>query len=262
MGRGIEINVEDVEPMSRTYQYRKVMKPMLERKRRARINKCLDELKELMVGALHEEGESITKLEKADVLELTVNHLKKLKRVNALKIPAVSHSQEKFSIGFRHCTNEVASFLNSSQGVDIHVSKRLLSHLGRYMGQVDMYPGVVQSSTPVTPITVSIPSKIYTPPASPHSDTEHQQYDPRLSSPPQSYIVPSPHHQQMSYSQISSSRSPSPSHHISEAPPSPPLSVGAPSPVHRVSPAVVVPKPLVCSKLANNLTDGSVWRPW
>uniref|UniRef100_A0A1B0DFT6 Uncharacterized protein n=1 Tax=Phlebotomus papatasi TaxID=29031 RepID=A0A1B0DFT6_PHLPP len=38
--------------VSRTYQYRKVMKPMLERKRRARINRCLDELKELMTGAL------------------------------------------------------------------------------------------------------------------------------------------------------------------------------------------------------------------
>lgn len=39
------------EPVSRTYQYRKVMKPMLERKRRARINRCLDELKEIMTSA-------------------------------------------------------------------------------------------------------------------------------------------------------------------------------------------------------------------
>ena len=43
----------DEEPlMSRTDQYRKVMKPLLERKRRARINACLDELKDLMVFAL------------------------------------------------------------------------------------------------------------------------------------------------------------------------------------------------------------------
>ena len=51
------------------------MKPLLERKRRARINKCLDDIKDLMVAALQSEGESITKLEKADVLELTVRHL-------------------------------------------------------------------------------------------------------------------------------------------------------------------------------------------
>jgi hypothetical protein len=39
-------------PLSKTYQYRKIMKPMLERKRRARINRCLDELKDLITGAL------------------------------------------------------------------------------------------------------------------------------------------------------------------------------------------------------------------
>ena len=54
----------DEAPMSRTHQYRKVMKPLLERKRRARINKCLDDLKDLMVYAMQSEGESITKLEK------------------------------------------------------------------------------------------------------------------------------------------------------------------------------------------------------
>ena len=31
-------------PMSRTHQYKKITKPLLERKRRARINKCLDEV--------------------------------------------------------------------------------------------------------------------------------------------------------------------------------------------------------------------------
>ncbi|CAD7090001.1 unnamed protein product [Hermetia illucens] len=45
-------NLMSMEPVSRTYQYRKIMKPMLERKRRARINRCLDELKDLMTGAL------------------------------------------------------------------------------------------------------------------------------------------------------------------------------------------------------------------
>merc|ERR1712111_235181 len=80
------LGLEPIEeaPMSRTHQYRKVMKPLLERKRRARINQSLDELKDLMVFALQSEGESITKLEKADVLELTVKHLRKLKRQQML----------------------------------------------------------------------------------------------------------------------------------------------------------------------------------
>ena len=35
-------------PISKTMQYKKITKPLLERKRRARINACLDELKDIM----------------------------------------------------------------------------------------------------------------------------------------------------------------------------------------------------------------------
>merc|ERR550534_3292947 len=60
------------EKMTRSHQYKKIMKPLLERKRRARINKCLDELKDIMTAALQAQGENVSKLEKADILELTV----------------------------------------------------------------------------------------------------------------------------------------------------------------------------------------------
>ncbi|KAF4517714.1 hypothetical protein B566_EDAN013392 [Ephemera danica] len=87
------------QPISRTYQYRKVMKPMLERKRRARINRCLDELKELMVSALQHEGENVSKLEKADILELTVRHLHRLRRQHALTLtPEVTYA-DRFRAG-------------------------------------------------------------------------------------------------------------------------------------------------------------------
>merc|ERR1711944_309421 len=95
----VETNNMDEAPMSRTHQYRKVMKPMLERKRRARINKCLDELKDLMVHALQTEGESITKLEKADVLELTVRHLRKLRRQEMLTLSPHSE-QDSYRAGY------------------------------------------------------------------------------------------------------------------------------------------------------------------
>merc|ERR1712012_206282 len=109
----------DEEPMSRTDQYRKVMKPLLERKRRARINACLDELKDLMVFALQAEGESISKLEKADVLELTVRHLRKLKRQQMLSLnPALE--MDRYRAGFTTCATEVSRSLASS-GVDISI---------------------------------------------------------------------------------------------------------------------------------------------
>ena len=58
----------DSPPVSKTQQYKKITKPLLERKRRARMNRCYDDLKDIMTGCLHSEGENISKLEKADIL--------------------------------------------------------------------------------------------------------------------------------------------------------------------------------------------------
>ena len=116
-------------PMSRTHQYRKVMKPLLERKRRARINSCLDELKDLMVFALQTEGESISKLEKADVLELTVNHLRKLKRQQMLTLNP-SLDLDRFHAGYTACASEVGRVLASQPGLDLTVGARLMAQLG------------------------------------------------------------------------------------------------------------------------------------
>ncbi|XP_008467858.1 enhancer of split mbeta protein-like [Diaphorina citri] len=102
------------QPISRTYQYRKVMKPMLERKRRARINRCLDELKEIMVTSLQAEGENVSKLEKADILELTVRHLHKLRRQQSLGLTPEAAYADRFKAGFTHCAAEVSQYLASS----------------------------------------------------------------------------------------------------------------------------------------------------
>merc|ERR1719192_3276654 len=130
-GSSPEINSNsDEAPMSRTHQYRKVMKPLLERKRRARINKCLDNLKDIMVNTLQSEGESITKLEKADVLELTVKHLRKLKRQNALGLTPQATYAGRFRSGYSHCAQEVSKYMTSSTDVSVEVTTRLFSHLG------------------------------------------------------------------------------------------------------------------------------------
>lgn len=57
-------------PLSKTYQYRKIMKPMLERKRRARINRCLDELKELITGALQNVSWTTKQRENAEAIAI------------------------------------------------------------------------------------------------------------------------------------------------------------------------------------------------
>lgn len=125
------------------------MKPLLERKRRARINRCLDDLKDIMVAALQSEGESITKLEKADVLELTVRHLRKLKQQNALGLTPQATYAGRFKAGYAHCAQEVSKFVSIMQenesALDVNVSTRLLSHLGGCIQALDTMPPSVLS---------------------------------------------------------------------------------------------------------------------
>jgi hairy and enhancer of split, invertebrate len=121
--------------MSRSFQYRKVMKPLIEKKRRARINKCLDDLRDLMVFALQTEGESVARLEKADVLELTVRHLQKLKRQRQLEANP-SLDVDRFSAGYSSCAAEVSKFLASVPGVEIGMGTQMMSHLGQQLSSI------------------------------------------------------------------------------------------------------------------------------
>ncbi|KAJ4445363.1 hypothetical protein ANN_07168, partial [Periplaneta americana] len=57
-----------------------IRKPLMEKRRRARINQSLNELKKLLLdgNTSKKEGSRPTKLEKADILEMTVQHLQRL----------------------------------------------------------------------------------------------------------------------------------------------------------------------------------------
>ena len=92
------------------------MKPLLERKRRARINSCLDEIKELMeyLGG-SSDGQRMQRLEKADVLEVTTQYMRHLKangRLNANDQSAIN-GVSTFRSGYSACASEVASFICS-----------------------------------------------------------------------------------------------------------------------------------------------------
>ncbi|XP_063383499.1 protein hairy-like [Cydia fagiglandana] len=99
----------------------------MEKRRRARINNCLNELKALILNVMKKDPASHSKLEKADILEMTVKHLGGLR----------SGASDRFRAGYRRCLSEVARF----PGLDIELRKRLVKHLE------GLAPGV----RPVTP---------------------------------------------------------------------------------------------------------------
>jgi hairy-and-enhancer-of-split protein len=151
-------------PISKTMRYKKITKPLLERKRRARINACLDELKDIMTVALQAEGENVSKLEKADILELTVRHLHKLNQSRRLLVRNPLEDLQKFQAGYSSCAQEAATFLLSTPGVDVRLSQRLLGHLSSTAG-----PAMAAN---MVPLSLNLPavshlSRRFSPPPSP-----------------------------------------------------------------------------------------------
>ncbi|EDV35005.1 uncharacterized protein Dana_GF22522 [Drosophila ananassae] len=130
--------------MSRTYQYRKVMKPLLERKRRARINRCLEELKLLIKETAYMDSEALAKLEKADILELTVHHLQDRRRhqvhpTTTTTTPAQFQrlAMERYWNGFRQCALEVSRFL---QRHDRQLNEKFLEAMEQYLPTTQPLP--------------------------------------------------------------------------------------------------------------------------
>ncbi|XP_049580853.1 hairy-related 8.2 [Syngnathus scovelli] len=102
---------------------RKMRKPLIERKRRERINNCLDQLKETVINAFRLDQ---SKLEKADILEMTVKHLQNI-QINKLTDPL--EAQQKYSTGYIQCMHEVHNMLLTCDWMDKTLGSRLLNHL-------------------------------------------------------------------------------------------------------------------------------------
>ncbi|XP_066230846.1 transcription factor HES-4 isoform X2 [Saccopteryx leptura] len=88
-------------------EHRKSSKPVMEKRRRARINESLAQLKTLILDALRKDSSRHSKLEKADILEMTVRHLQSLRRV---QVTAALSSDPtvlgKYRAGFNECLAE------------------------------------------------------------------------------------------------------------------------------------------------------------
>ena len=109
---------------------RKRRRGMIEKKRRDRINESLNDLRKLVPAAL--EKSSSTKLEKAEILQMTVEHLRMLPNKGDYSDPRLA--MEYHAVGFRECVAEVSRYLLTVEGLDIHntLCLRLMSHLNTF----------------------------------------------------------------------------------------------------------------------------------
>ncbi|KAM5142265.1 transcription factor HES-2 [Mantella aurantiaca] len=106
-------------------ELRKTLKPLMEKRRRARINESLNQLKTLILPLIGKDNSRYSKLEKADILEMTVRFLKDIPPVQT------QNSTEKYREGYRACLDRLSGILTKSNVIAEETSNLLLDHLQR-----------------------------------------------------------------------------------------------------------------------------------
>ncbi|XP_029588286.1 hairy/enhancer-of-split related with YRPW motif protein 1 [Salmo trutta] len=115
---------------------RKRRRGIIEKRRRDRINNSLTELRRLVPSAFEKQGSA--KLEKAEILQMTVDHLKMLHAAGGKGyFDAHALASDYRGLGFRECLAETARYLSIMEGLDSTdpLRIRLVSHLNSYASQ-------------------------------------------------------------------------------------------------------------------------------
>ncbi|KAL0985485.1 hypothetical protein UPYG_G00157490 [Umbra pygmaea] len=128
-------------------QARKRRRGIIEKRRRDRINSSLTELRRLVPSAFEKQGSS--KLEKAEILQMTVDHLKMLHTSGGKgHFEAHTLAKDYRNLGFRECLAETARYLSLIEGRESTdpLRLRLVSHLNNYASLKDIHTGLTGHS--------------------------------------------------------------------------------------------------------------------
>ncbi|XP_076132237.1 transcription factor HES-5-like [Alosa pseudoharengus] len=98
----------------------KLRKPLVEKMRRDRINTCIEQLKSLLEKEVQSQDPN-AKLEKADILEMTVSFLRRQRH------PGPVQSQRDYKEGYSQCWRESVQFLHASSSRGVPFREHQLS---------------------------------------------------------------------------------------------------------------------------------------
>ncbi|XP_053564952.1 transcription cofactor HES-6 isoform X2 [Bombina bombina] len=100
-------------------------KPLVEKRRRARINESLQDLRGILADT-----EFQAKMENAEVLELTVKRVQRILQNRSAEADRLQReASERFAAGYIQCMHEVHTFVSSCPGIDAGLAAELLNHL-------------------------------------------------------------------------------------------------------------------------------------
>ncbi|XP_055951443.1 enhancer of split mgamma protein-like [Argiope bruennichi] len=111
----VEVMESNSEYSQGSSQRRRVSKPLIEKRRRARINRSLSQLVEMVAKPNKIQENRTARFEKAYILEMTVEYVKKIKdkRIFPEK-PSYDEHENSFQDGYRLCMNEIQNFFVKS----------------------------------------------------------------------------------------------------------------------------------------------------
>ncbi|XP_061457329.1 transcription factor HES-2 [Rhineura floridana] len=113
-------------------ELRKSLKPLMEKRRRARINDSLNQLKTLILPLVGKDSSRYSKLEKADILEMTVQFLQELPAPSCSSVPG---SADSFCDGYHACLSRLSALLPKYNLLSRDTCSNLLGHLQQASGQ-------------------------------------------------------------------------------------------------------------------------------
>ncbi|XP_069771454.1 protein hairy-like isoform X2 [Narcine bancroftii] len=109
-----------------------LLKPLVEKRRRDRMNRSLDQLKSFLLKHSRSESFRNGKMEKAEILEMTVQYLK-----NASAPDVQEHCtgipQLNFQAGFQECLLQVNNFVRSCASVNAQSKSSLVQRLADFV---------------------------------------------------------------------------------------------------------------------------------
>uniref|UniRef100_A0A4W5MXB3 Transcription factor HES-5 n=1 Tax=Hucho hucho TaxID=62062 RepID=A0A4W5MXB3_9TELE len=121
----------------------KIRKPIVEKMRRDRINGCIEQLKLILEKEFHKQDPN-TKLEKADILEMTVSFLRQQLQPDP--------SQRDYGEGYSQCRRESLQFLSGSPK---RVTTSIITSAGPLQGLQQQLSSQAQSSIQQHPMVSS-----------------------------------------------------------------------------------------------------------
>ncbi|XP_046370527.1 transcription factor HES-7.1-A-like [Haliotis rufescens] len=160
----MESYFDNMESDSEYMGRRKGRKMMAEKRRRARINQSLSKIKSIVCAAHQRNDPNYDKMEKAEILETTVDYLRNVRKINTTHQHVKEAVQARFHHGFSKCAEEILSYIQSLPGVSDNVHHQLRKHISRRMTHIQQVPAT-SSTDDVTSYTSQCSERLRTVPS-------------------------------------------------------------------------------------------------